>query len=214
MLYSFIHSRRGHWWIAAGAAVILLAGLLLWLLWPAPIPPASGTLMGWKLYRSEAGLLKLRPGDGSGAHVVLASRFDQAAAGRERVFYLDGSALYSVNADGSGTFRVTGGCTPVAVKKTHDIFAPSDSTDDLMSLGCYNGYVYVVKNQRLTRYAEGSRRGEQLSRQQVIAFLITEDGVLRAYDVYNAAPYGTMVDANAGLSGLEPLYELDLNLLS
>ena len=28
MSYSFVHSRRGHWWIAAGAAAILLAGLI------------------------------------------------------------------------------------------------------------------------------------------------------------------------------------------
>jgi len=173
-------------------------------------PDSIGSTADWT-YTQDFGLL-YGAKDGS-ERQLLTERSDMTAIGEDRVFYIEGDVLYSINADGSGKFKITNHCVANAHPDAllDRISEYGDQVTQARTLGYYDGYVYVVVNSAhkahyLARYANGTRDAERVTDAEVNLFVISEDGLLYGFHSSN-----NLMEAETA----EPLYELlceiDLN---
>ena len=203
--------------LIAAAIILLILVVVVCIVFFGSNQPAAPDTIGptadWE-YTQEFGLLY---GSKDGAEPkLLTERSDMTAIGEDRVFYIEGDVLYSLNADGSGKFKITNHCVANAYPDAllDRIADHGDQVTQARTLGYYNGYVYVVVNSAhkahyLARYANGTRNAERVTEADINLFVISEDGILYGFHSSN-----NLMEAETA----EPLYELlceiDLNSLT
>lgn len=178
----------------------------------AHAPATTGNTAGWNFTQNFGALYRSYGGDEA---ELLVKRSDLTVIGEDRIYYLDQGALYSINVDGSGLFKVAYRCVSGSHPDSllEEIVTYGDQLTQAKTLGYYDGYVYVTVNSAheaypLARYKNGTREVEQVTDEPVSLFVISEDGILKGY-----RSYSNLMEAGTEEKVYEQVCEIDLNAL-
>ena len=171
----------GRWFVVIlclVCAVSLVANMVLLHYKTELIPAATESTTGWVYYLMDNSLMRCLP-DGSSSELIYQksnphNEFD-FVVGDERIYFIDGTELYSVNADGTGKHQYDG------------TYEPSDSSHYSSSwpaLALNNGMLYAC-------YSESGKLGAGT---KVIEQISTKTGARKTIRQVYAEPYFAVSD--------------------